>query len=193
MVTETDRCRAWLRRYVGSDSERCPAMEGEHSYHTAQAQIEDQLQLKTPEGYYDSISIGPFIGDPRWPTHCACGREFAEDEPWQVLSHVLYAREDGQKEWTVRDLPPGAMFDTPWLPKTWVGPDGRSLSVSLPPQVEDMMANIWHIDGESSSGGRWTRTGEPPELTVSPSILTNRYHGFLHNGVLTDSLADRPL
>lgn len=194
MVAETDRCRVWLRRYVGSDGERCPAMEGQYSYHDARVQIEDHPQLKTPEGYYASIEIGPFIGDPRWPTHCACGREFREDETWQVLSHALYTREDGQESWTIRDMPPGAMFDTFWLPKTWVGPDGRSLSVALPPdEGPDRMNHIWHVDGPSSSGGRWTRTGEPPVLTVTPSILTHRYHGFLTSGVLTDSLPDRPL
>jgi hypothetical protein len=53
--------------------------------------------------------------------------------------------------------------------------------------------DIWTIDGLASSGGRWTRTGEAPNFTVTPSILTPKYHGYLTAGVLTDSLPDRPM
>lgn len=35
--------------------------------------------------------------------------------------------------------------------------------------------------------GHWIRTGEPPLVTVTPSLNINRdeWHGFLANGVLT--------
>lgn len=191
MVVETDRARAWLRRYVSFTEERCPAMPGDHSYHEARTQIEDQPLRKTGDGYYAAHPVEPFAGDPRWPTNCACGRSFRDSDRWQILTHALYAREDGAEgEWTIADMPIGAMFDTFWLPKPWVGADGRSLSVKLPPGGE---SDLWHIDSEASSGGRWAREGTPPNITVSPSILTNRYHGFLQQGSLTDSLPDRPL
>lgn len=53
----------------------------------------------------------------------------------------------------------------------------------------------WHVDGPSKNGGRWTRSGEPPNVTANPSILqqnpsvycgTREYHGFLRNGVLEE-------
>lgn len=79
---------------------------------------------------------------------------------------------DDQHDWG-----PGAMYDaTRWTPGSWRGPDGRCWAVVLPPAG---MADFWLIDGEASSGGRWTRTGEAPDLSVTPSILTPSYHGFL--------------
>jgi hypothetical protein len=35
--------------------------------------------------------------------------------------------------------------------------------------------------------GKWTRTGEPPNITVTPSLNVNNdtWHGFLTDGVLT--------
>jgi hypothetical protein len=47
---------------------------------------------------------------------------------------------------------------------------------------------LWDIDGPSSNGPGWSRSGEPPAVTVSPSILTPRYHGFLRNGVFTPDI-----
>lgn len=47
------------------------------------------------------------------------------------------------------------------------------------------------VNAPEPSGGHWTRTGTPPTITASPSILTPRYHGFLQGGVLTDDLDRR--
>jgi len=80
---------------------------------------------------------------------------------------------------TLRDCPPGAMYDAFWYPEK--GPDGRALCVSLPPGGG---MDFWHVDGPSKGGGGWTRSGEPPFVTANPSILTPRFHGFLRNGWL---------
>ena len=90
------------------------------------------------------------------------------------------------------DFGPGAMFDaTDWSPWRSRGtPDGKVWGVVTPPGDPH---DVWIIDSEASSGGHWTRTGTPPRLTVTPSILMPRYHGFLTDGVLTDSLPDRSL
>jgi hypothetical protein len=38
----------------------------------------------------------------------------------------------------------------------------------------------------------WTITGEPPNLTASPSIdIKGKYHGWLQNGVLSDDVEGR--
>ena len=61
-------------------------------------------------------------------------------------------------------------------------PDGKSLVVTLP------SLEHWYIDGPSSNGGGWTRTGsvEDGTLNVTPSILTPKYHGFLRDGHLVE-------
>jgi hypothetical protein len=57
-------------------------------------------------------------------------------------------------------------------------PDGHFVCVMTP-------GGEWNIDGRSTGGGYWTRTGTPPKLTVRPSILIGRaYHGFLTDGKL---------
>lgn len=202
LAEESGRSAAYLRRYRSDSDMRCPSMEGDHSYHTVSVRVEDVPTTKTEEGYYESVPVENYRDDPRWPTHCTCGYEFdqtnfaeghaSNSDVWQVLTHAMYVRKDGESgEWPVSDLPPGAMFDAFWLP--WKGDDGISLSVVLPPDEPDRMNHVWHVDGPSSSGGHWTRSGDPPKVTATPSILTGKYHGFLTDGALTDSLSDRPL
>ncbi len=42
------------------------------------------------------------------------------------------------------------------------------------------------------SGSGWKVTGNPPAITVSPSInIIPRYHGWLQNGVITDDCEGR--
>jgi hypothetical protein len=75
------------------------------------------------------------------------------------------------------------MWDAWWMPSP-KGPDGRYLVVRLPGNHE------WAIDGPSSQHrepGAWTRTGTPPRITASPSILAGDYHGWLRDGVLSDA------
>lgn len=107
-------------------------------------------------------------------------------------------RSDGGGETTIRDAPPGAMWDAWWYP--WKGPDGRSLMVRCP------NGRDWSIDGRASNCTLpddqehrcWVRTGDPPSVTVSKSapgqrtcsagggsIQAGDYHGFLRDGRLT--------
>lgn len=46
----------------------------------------------------------------------------------------------------------------------------------------------WEIDRKSSNGDGWTVSGELPNITCSPSIVLNGYHGYLQNGEFTPSL-----
>jgi len=46
----------------------------------------------------------------------------------------------------------------------------------------------WEIDRKSSNGDGWTVTGELPNITCSPSIVLNGYHGFLRDGAFTPNL-----
>lgn len=55
---------------------------------------------------------------------------------------------------------------------------------------------LFAIDGmcnnETGRYGGWTVTGEPPFITVSPSInIGGTYHGWLQNGVISDECEGR--
>jgi hypothetical protein len=49
----------------------------------------------------------------------------------------------------------------------------------------------WEIDRKSSNGDGWMVTGEWPNLTCSPSIVVDGYHGFLRDGGFTPDLEGR--
>ncbi len=49
----------------------------------------------------------------------------------------------------------------------------------------------WEIDRWSSNGTGWTVTGTLPDITCSPSIVVEGYHGFLSKGVFTADIDGR--
>lgn len=190
-VDATDRVRASLRRYSsGSD---CPV----NGYHNAQTPIGELPAVLIEGGLHRGPDVDEYEGDARWPTHCACGYEFADDDEWQVFTKRLYRAADG-REWGTDELPPGAMYDASWFPDNWKGPDGIGLVVILPNR------HPWYVDHEASNCTRkgedhkcWVRSGDPRtgKITVGKegntcsagagSILAADYHGFLVNGTLT--------
>lgn len=130
-----------------------------------------------------------FFGDKQWPNVCSCGYAFRPDDEWQVNLEPYYRAADGQ-HWPMRELPIGAMLNALWMLSRWVGPDGLSLQVKLPPGGPH---DWWNIDGPSYNNGvqgpGWTRTGIVPNITVNPSIdYPGHYHGWLQNGALSDPL-----
>ena len=52
-------------------------------------------------------------------------------------------------------------------------------------------AGIWNttdlsaIRGSKELGPMWGVTGEPPNITVTPSIDAGEWHGFINDGVMT--------
>lgn len=187
MLESTGWARRALRRFTFRDDAACP----DSPYgHDASMPIEDGPVRYAPDGTWTVDSDIPH-DDPRWPMQCLCGYVFSDDDRWQVHGEQLWRAPDGNKYtvtgWRDDSAPAGAMWDAPWyhdIPD-WIGPDGRSLSVMLPD------CTAWLIDGPSRTGGKWTRTGEVPHVTASPSIASAGYHGFLQNGVLTDDLEGR--
>jgi len=184
VIEPTERVRRALRRYSRAD-EGCPDNGGHH--HNAEVAIEDGPAIWAEDGRSYRTAPASWPGDdPRWPAACSCGYAFAEDDHWQLWYELIYRAPSGA-EYTLRDAPIGAMWRLPWWEETpaWVGPDGQCWAVMLPPGG---VSDVWIIDGPSSSGGRWERTGTPPAVTARPSILTPRYHGFLTEGVLSEHL-----
>lgn len=207
LISETDRERRWLRRYVSGSDERCPGDPGRYSYHRAMVQIEDGPVKKDEEGHFLSPDASEYDGDPRWPTVCdKCQRSFSDDDPWQVLTRTIYVAEDG-REMTLEDAEPGAMWDASWYPAPYRGADGKVLCVQLP------NGRTWMIDSRASNCTKpddtehdcWCRHGDPPNLTVDKNPEPGRstceagggsigsgegedyYHGFLRNGELVNA------
>lgn len=141
--------------------------------------------------------------DGRIPARCAtCGERLGPDARATIRQEPIYVADDGRR-FSVRPswarygvaaadagLPPapaGAMWVADWVEPGdgWTGPDGLCLMLRLPD------GHDWMIDGPARSGGGWTRTGTPPQITARPSIASPRYHGWLTDGVLSDDLEGR--
>jgi Family of unknown function (DUF6527) len=122
-----------------------------------------------------------FHDDPRWPATCSCGYEFAEGDEWQLNDNLIYRLPDGREFTTwagCRDAPPGAMVRADWYPG---GDRGESWLVVLPD------GGTWITTQQATSGGYWSVTGQPPNITVEPSIFHNApagWHGFIRAGEL---------
>lgn len=190
LIEPTDRRRLWLRRYRDSNAERATGFPG-HSYHQARVLIGEGPALAFAEregrrGIEPSVDPADYQDDPRWPTACECGEPFTEADHWQVFTSRIYRRVDTGEEMVLAEAPVGAMWRAPWFEPQWVGPDGHCYVLMTP-------AREWVIDGPSTNGGGWTRTGEAPRFTVTPSIGQQApdgswlYHGFLTDGVLRDA------
>jgi hypothetical protein len=188
-LTPTDRFRIELRRFVGVKSELANPAAGRpkcprpfYGYHTAHVAIGIEERTEQPP-----MADDPRFShdDPRWPVRCECGYAFTPSDQWQVNYHRIFTRSEGGAECTLREAPPGAMYDAIWYPEK--GPDGRCLMLVLPDSRPGIDQSVWPIDGPCANGGHWTRTGEPPLVTASPSILTPGYHGWLRAGVLVEA------
>lgn len=160
----------------------------------------------TPESHRSVVEVfrgmdfddHPEFEDYDWPHACPrCGAKLDYEGEWETGWRTFMGTaswrnpQTGEVKDNQHDFGPGAMYEVGYM--EWLKertPDGKVWAVVLPPAGQ---ADYWVIDDKASSGGYWTRTGTPPNLSVTPSILTPNYHGFLTNGVLTDSLPDRPL
>lgn len=205
VVEPAGRLHRYLRRFTWAKELECPERDG--AGHDAWAYLDevedpaagirDQEEKRAMAREADENGNRELLrklvcgdlwphNDGRWPKVCEfCGYEFQDGDEWQLNHASLWSRVDGTGD--VFELPnaePGAMWDAWWLePK---GEDGRHLVVKLPDGWE------WEVDGPSSEApAGWERQGEPPEITVSPSIASPGYHGFLVAGELTDDLEGR--
>lgn len=181
--------RETLRRYRGrkEGEERCP---GPFGYHDACAVIGESVEY-TETDFNGRGTLAFARNDPRWPSHCACGYEFdSESDSWQHNLDRLYTGHPSGALYTLSyspaygGAPPGAMWDADWLGRNEYmrsrSPDGIILVVRTPD-------GDWEVDGKASNGPGWTRTGVPPKVTATPSILFPKYHGWLRDGFLVDA------
>jgi hypothetical protein len=186
----------------------------EGGYHSALVFTGEEPAKYTDVDEFDRRTLAqrpvPAHDDPRWPTHCACGYEFTDDDQYQAWQELIYLRSDTGEKVTLRSrqasdvggpaaAPPGACWDAWWMPEDWRGPDGIALMVRCP------NGRDWHVDGQASNCTRpgdrthkcWIRHGDPRAANVTVdkngetcaagagSIQAGDYHGFLQAGVLT--------
>jgi len=204
---ETGTQRLSLRRFRFSGP--CP---GDASYHNAMvpiAEVPIESQEHNGRRCMGSPSFEkPAKDDPRWPTHCSCGYEFADTDEWQLFNEALYRRSDTGELVTLRDAPAGALWYAFWrvgdLAPT---PDGNIVMCKTP-------GGDWCIDDRASNCTRpddnvhhcWVRHGSPEDplglnsgqpfhvdkngdtcSAGAGSIICGNYHGFLHGGYLTQA------
>jgi hypothetical protein len=120
--------------------------------------------------------------------------------------------------WACRMIPaPGAgPGDTPWkelrVGDMWLAPyllerqgsmfypaaKYHQRNAGRPPLVVRLPGPVdWGVDGPAWKGGQpygdgWDVSGDPPLVTVSPSInISGIYHGWLQNGVISDDCEGR--
>lgn len=204
LLEPTDQVRRWLRRYTRASTRGWTCAEG---WHEAMVLFDDSPAIFTdvPMTGWTHRTLThreadrPADTDPRWPLTCAkCAFVFAPDETRQFFYDLLYRRADTGALLTIRDAPPGAMWDAWWLHDLRGGPiggptpDGRRMMVVCP------NGRQWFIDGRASNCTLpndnehrcWIRHGEPPLLVVDKSggptcsagagsIQAGDYHGFL--------------
>jgi hypothetical protein len=111
--------------------------------------------------------------------------DLAPDEiPWdrdRVVGDMWYGK--------VPD--PTTMLD----PQSWghLSPDYLAHRVGRPVLwVELPRSGAMCLDWMYQSSNGWTRTGDPPNVSVTPSInCKGDYHGFLTNGVVSDDVEGR--
>lgn len=186
LIEPTPVARIVLRRYALSTNPRPQSPEAQQHMCDARISIGEQPLRLTTDGTRKMI-VYPRT-DERWTKECPiCGYRFRFEDEWQTLQYQLYTMPNGENLAPGLDrLPIGAMWNEKHFNDVWCGADGKSLKVVLPDRVH------WFIDGHATnSENGWTRTGEAPLLTVTPSILTNGYHGYLTNGMLGADLDRR--
>jgi hypothetical protein len=199
----TGRQRVALRRYVADHPTGAYTCVG--GWHQAVRWTGEEIDEVFNEHGYTDPPPAPAHDDPRWPTECdqGCGYRFTEQDHWQPWGESLYRRTDTGELRVLHstmcppDVPtaePGASWDARWMGDIYRGSDGICLTVRCPrPDGSPGIPHDWPVDGPSSSGGRWTRTGDPraAQVTAGPSIAIGdpdqpgHYHGHLRAGVLT--------
>lgn len=196
---ETGRVQRYLRRFIYSDKRKCAGSPHEHAYCNAMVKLD--VIDHPPGAYLEDYrkDLAAFADDTRWPQHCErCGQPFAVTDEYQIFTDRIMRRIDTGEEIVDRELPPGACIDAWWHSRK--GPDGRALQVVLPdrsPWLIDQRASNCTMPDDNTHRC-WVRHGRPEDGTLhvdknghtcqagAGSIVSGNYHGFLHNGFLTD-------
>lgn len=93
--------------------------------------------------------------------------------------------------WLVQDVAHMFFLSDAYVSK-WKNPGGFRLPLVVRlPDGSDFCVDGPCYDKGKRYGG-WDVTGEPPNITLSPSInIVGYYHGWIQNGVITDDCEGR--
>lgn len=173
-LSPAPRAQVSYRRFTFSGEGTCPGRQWGHDASAVVGTVDLPLDAC---GSGDIPDDG-VKADHRWPMACShCGYLFSPSDHWQVNVNRLYSRSDGGPDTILGTAPAGAMWDAEWMGDRFKGADGRCLVVRTP-------GGDWTVDGPASNGPGWTRSGDPPDVTASPSIVAGAYHGWLRDGWL---------
>lgn len=175
MLEDMGSSRYYLRRYSGDS--KCTGSMG---YHNAVSGVIADVVDDPDKPYSGTRPPEVDQADQRWPARCECGYEFTEADTRQVFASGLYRDTRTGATVTWEEAAAGAVRDARWWAEgAWM--------VKLPGGDEFMtQQKATNCACPPDPAHRcWTVTGTVPNLTVSPSIATPRWHGFLKNGVLT--------
>lgn len=176
----TGTCRLVLRRFRHGP--------GSGHYHDASAVIDENAPVSAPRG--GRVITGDRVshGEPGWPERCPCGEAFTDADEWQVNELDWYEGAGHRFAFGVGSWggPPGAMIRADWRddegrPPGWLVflPNGRTWCTNERATAEG-----------SRLGPYWDVTGEPPLITVSPSIDdrgSQPWHGWIRDGELVQA------
>lgn len=193
MLTPLPLVRRYLRRFSGHEARKLEVTlrakmglskaqcSGAYGYCNAAFHLDDVPHA--PKTVIEAADASIPHEDPRWPKVCDyCQRVFKETDYWQVFQQALYRRHTGEII-ELDQAQPGDMWDAWWYPSKWkTNSDGLCLVVVLPG------GHHWLIDRENSEASGWKRTGVPPAISVTPSVLVpnSGYHAWLRDGVLNE-------
>lgn len=186
LVEDSGVSKVTLRRYCQYDKPHRACSVHPYGYHNATVEIGEIPTVKTGDCYLASLDTPR--DDPRWPTHCVCGYEFAPEDDWQTSQDEFMVPAPGNEgvepnRWVRRELPAGAMYFPCWMqPKpdnSWTGigfsepTDGSVLTVICPQNPDGTGQAEWIVDGYCSNCDRkgerhhcWCRHGQAPWITV---------------------------
>lgn len=137
------------------------------------------------------------------PMACQCGFKFTQHNADTWASEVFYEYTNpktGRKSFNAYQVAtPGAVWYCPWLSEGEHAPSSilsdaymRDWLGKRPPiSIRCPDGSDWVVDQKASNGPGWTVTGEAPNLTAQPSIVSRDYHGWLRDGMLTEDLENR--
>lgn len=196
LLTETEFIKRSLRRFAFTSQRLCAAIAaGTNPYGCCNAETVIEPRVHKPRQPDGLETLGPDVprDDPRWPASCVyCGETFLPEHHWQVNDDRLYENAERGVVTTLTAAPVGALWWAHWCQRSgsihWKARGGGPhLLVRTP-------GGDWDVDMASSNGDGegWERTGEPPKVTVRPSIGICdkqggwKYHGFLTDGVLEE-------
>jgi hypothetical protein len=206
VITQTHEAERSLRRLCLGEDNLCP-LEGQ-KFHKAVVGIGRAPVVLTEHHSFAQIEADEYQGDERWPTHCACGYAFAEDDYWLVDQEAVYVAEDG-REMTLVEAPVGAIWVAAWMTQEHFGVNGGTgpvYVVRLPGNHDWMPGqNASNCDRKGEDHDCWCVHGEAPNLTVDKTPEPGRstctagagsiwvaqgtpseWHGFLRGGRLLE-------